>query len=425
MMLTDTPHGKNRTITLSSLVFVFLLIYISDTTVFMRTLNGTIAAFRKGFVIVGMLIGLLLFFGRKMKMRRMEFFWLMIMSVGVMISGLINNENMNGIIVFISQSVFLFCVCRLFSYERFCKNYVFLMRIISAVSIVVYLIVQANPLFGYSLPRMESASSTELTTLNWGTLLFTNVPLNASQAWQVRNFGPFWEPGAFATHLNLSLYIALFEQKDNPRRMLDVMLFIFALATTLSSGGIIAACALLATFVLSSDAGRKSKGLKIAVIVLAGIAAYYLIYINTSFMDLIAERFDTSSYNGSFDSRFYSILGGIYVFCNNFFFGAGLTNVDSAISRFYMEIAGGTASMIHNTNTLINYFATGGVFMGVIQCIAWKRAMLRGEKIRGVVSIFLLVSCFLMLSNEDMTRSMVFILFPLYTLFDARGESNE
>ena len=425
MILSDTPYGKKRLITLPSLLFVFLLIYVSDATVFMRTLNGAIATFRKGFVVIGMLAGLFLFFARRMKMHRTEFYWLMIMSVGVFISGLINNENMNGIIVFISQSVFMFCVCRLFSCERFCKNYIFLMRIISVVSIVVYLIVQAYPLFSYNLPRMKTASSTELTTWDWGTLLFTNVPLNVSKSWTVRNFGPFWEPGAFATHLNLSLFIVLFIQKDNPRRMLDVMLFIFAITTTLSSGGIIATCALLATFVLSTDASRRNKGLKFAVIVLAGIAAYYLININTSFIELISERFDTSTYNGSFDSRFYSILGGLYVFFSNFFLGAGLTNVDSEISRFYVEIVGGVASTIHNTNTLINYFATGGVYMGVIQCIAWKRAMLRGRRIKGVVSILLLVSCFLMLSNEDMTRSMVFILFPLYALFDKRGESNE
>lgn len=423
MQIRLSQRKDKKKITLFSLLFVFMLIFSTDTTVFMRTINPIISLSRQVFSLGGMLVGVFLVCIRGHKLRKVEFFWLVVMSVGMLLSGMINNENMNGIIYFVATSIFLFCVCRLFSFEKFCANYLFIMRIISVVSVVVYLIVQVNPQFGQMLPKLTSITASGRSTWNWGTLLFTNVPLDSISVWQSRNFGPFWEPGAFAAHLNLSLFIVLFEQRERMKKTIDVVLFIAAIATTLSSGGIIALCMLLATFVISTD--PKNKKIKLIVIIVAGVAAYYLININTQFLSLITDRFDTTSYNGSFDSRFYSILGGIYVFLSNFIFGAGLTGVDAAITKYYVEIAGGTASMIHNTNTIINYFATGGIFMGVIQSHAWYKAMVSNVNRTKVVSLMLLLFCFMVLANEDLTRSMVFILYPLYALFDRKRERVE
>lgn len=407
--------NKSKEINVKSLILTFILIYITDAAIAMRTTSPLLQTARNVFFLGGALVSIfLLFIKRKGKLKRVEFAWLAIMCMCTLVSGLLNGENLNGLAMYIAKYMLLFGICVNYSYKDFCKNYIVVMRVICIVSLLAYLISQANSGFAYSLPTLTTQSSRAGTYLEWGTLLFTNLPINSAVTWTSRNFGPFWEPGAFAVHINLALYLVLFEAKDSRSKFLDILILLFTLATTLSSGGIIAGCILLVAYILSSENSKKAQWIKISVVVIAALATYYLLNVNKFFLSLVEERF--GSQNGSFDSRWYSIIGNIYVFITHFFFGAGITGVDTALSQFYSTYVQGAVSTLHNTNTLFIYFSSIGVFAGIIQWMAWIETIWNPHK--RIISAVLFGFIFMMLANEDMSGSMIFILFPLYALFN-------
>lgn len=401
-------------------LFIFLCIFITDSTLMLRSLNEGLKSFRKVFFIVGSFIGFLrLFIVGNERINLKEIAWLISIVFITILSAIMNDENINGVIAYISKYIFAFVLCFSFTYEKFKYYFLTIMRLIAAVSVVVYLLYQVVPEFGYLLPRLITESSNSVTMLEWGTLLLTNVPLNNTISWTARNFGPFWEPGVFAIYLNIALYMVLFQDSRSKKQAKDIIIFTSALITTLSSGGIIACCILIIAYFFYTK--QKNMKIKIVVLLLIVFATYYLLEVNTYFTMLLADRFSFSSYNGSLDSRIYSILGNIYVWIRNPFLGAGITNVDYELFHYYKVIAQGVGFTLHNTNTLLVYFASSGIIVGTYQAIAWFKFTIQRNK---KISILLILFIIVLLSNEDMTQSIVFILLPLYGLFDRKGETN-
>ncbi len=410
-------------------LLMIALLYLSDATIVMRSLNNGILSLSKFSPFIGIAILLCLVLFKKKKISVSVFCYMVVFSIIILLSGLVNGDNMNRVFFHSAKYICMGLLCMSLPYATFKRHYIFVMRIIAIVSVVLYFSSQIYPLFGDFLPQFISSDSSGNGTLKWGTLFFSNLPLDAATSWTSRNFGPFWEPGAFAMHLNLVLYMNLFShdteeqtKKSNTKSIVDFIIFTTALITTLSTGGIISFCFLVFAYLISGLRAKKDRKKKGIILLLCVIAGIYLLFFNETFLELVKDRL-VGEGNGSTASRFHSITGNIMVALQNPLLGVGISGVDAAVQAYYDSLQLGQSYVIHNTNTLLLYFSHGGFLLGAIQTYCWYRYIAKNKSIGTL--FFLLLFFLLLFLNQDMTGSFVFVLVPLYGILNRNEETND
>lgn len=144
---------------------------------------------------------------------------------------------------------------------------------------------------------------------------------NAALA-QIRNCGPFWEPGIFAGYLIITLAFLYFSEGTVKNKRGYV--FIAALITTFSTTGYLALMISLAIFF--SDYIKKYK----IILVPALIVGIYMAFFNLAFLS--NKISDQSKQLDQDKSRFGSALRDLAFFIQNPLWGEG-RNADSAYGR--------------------------------------------------------------------------------------------
>lgn len=165
-----------------------------------------------------------------------------------------------------------------------------------------------------------------------------------------RNFGLFWEPGAFQTFINLALILECI-RKDV--RVKYVLIFAVTILTTFSTTGYLAFA--VAVIMMMSKRGVDIK-YRLLVMFAAGILGLY-IFLNqddffapgTIFGKLIHTNLDSVN---TFSTRFYSIGKPFECFLKSPIWGTGYYNLKVKTFEY-------TAGL--NTFTLVNLFAVYGI----------------------------------------------------------------
>lgn len=142
-------------------------------------------------------------------------------------------------------------------YADFKKIYIVLMRVICICSLI--LMIGCN-MFGFLeniFPKISVYSSDGTSTYRIATLFFSNVYLDIP-SWTSRNFGPFWEPGAYATYICVFQFIILFTMTKYRGKMFDLILSIITLVSTASLGGISSSIVLVIIYLIYSK--RETDG---------------------------------------------------------------------------------------------------------------------------------------------------------------------
>lgn len=127
------------------------------------------------------------------------------------------------IVNFLVRLLSAYILAQIISY-RFVDVYVKIVTFLSAFSIPFYLLNLLGIYIGYPIGRHRTI------------VLYNGI--EETYLGEVRNSGPFWEPGAFAVYLNLALFFLLFGPVTSKRRLFMLVLVV-ALLTTKSTTGYI------------------------------------------------------------------------------------------------------------------------------------------------------------------------------------------
>ncbi len=414
-MVRTLIKDKKRRESLWGFVLMVLIIFVTDSPLFFLTVDSKLSLFRTLF-ICGLPV-LILFNMVTSKNYRVDteiIVLFLVLSVSAVATLLISTDTLNAYILMIARLLLAVLISIIWSFEKFVDAFLKVLRVIAVISLVGYIACQINPLIIEYLPDVTILRPGSEGLTKYATLFFYNVPKEYGEHMFIRNFGAFWEPGAFAAYLNIGLYFILFQKKRYKLRVLDVCIFIATLVTTTSLGGIVAAAALIVLYVVAPEKSGKQSGLEILVILLAVVAALYM-FGNEDFMNLFNDRLNPEGvYNGSTDSRWHSIMGNISIFFEYPIFGAGIQSVDRYLEEYYFSV-GGLGQVIHNTNTMLIYFSSLGILYGGV--FLYLYCTIVSRSIKGIFFRLALFICFfLMLANEDFTGSIFFTIIPLYAL---------
>ena len=224
---------------------------------------------------------------------------------------------------FISNTVSLFGVYFIASivHKRFVKIYVNVMYIISIISLTIYLLCLNDTLFQYlyySIAPYFTSLNVDSAKIEGGGVNiliynFQNDYLISSLGLR-RICGPFWEPGMFAVFIIVALFFHNFLEKQKGRWINFIL--IFALVTTLSTGGYVAGLVLLLMKVLRKEDSAFRKVITISVF---SIITYYVY--DLEFMEeKIAFQMDNVTIGNDY-SRFSAFLTQIKMIGSSPFLG--------------------------------------------------------------------------------------------------------
>lgn len=165
-----------------------------------------------------------------------------------------------------------------------------------------YVITQFSPYFGPIFPIDESI---DFYVRSANIIIYTfnhNVIYD-----EIRNSGPFWEPGGFAIFINLALSFSIARQN----RLVSVrnMVLMATLLTTFSTGGYVAFFLIIIGYIISSEHVNHKP-----FILLVSLVAAPVLYTTLSFL---GDKIQTNLV--TYDSDTTSRFGSAYIDLLNFF----------------------------------------------------------------------------------------------------------
>ncbi len=175
--------------------------------------------------------------------------------------------------------------------EKFRDCFLNIITVLAVISFLFYI----PQLFGYIIPEVLPVPSDHLHSV-----LIYNV--NVARDEYLRNCGPFWEPGAFAGFLFVSLLLYVGDFKKLVRtKPWHVLIICLAILTTRSTGGYIL-MAFFIVYLLAVVLFRPKWWyyLSLVCIVASGAALFYF----TPFLwDKIKHQFDVTKEQIKYDDR--------------------------------------------------------------------------------------------------------------------------
>lgn len=384
----------------SSYIIVFLLIYITSSYFFTVT-NIVPGIATIVFLFFASILSIVLNerdFKKNFSIK--SFLLLLFMLIVALMSALFNGDGIynHTILIFAVISGYLITIA--YSFDRFINIYLKVMYFISAFSIFVFLVVLIFPSVITYAPVIGQRDG-----VNVHNLVFS-VALPGSEF--NRNYGFFWEPGAFQVYLNLALIFELFITKRLRKKY--VLAFILAVITTFSTTGYIVLLPILVAYMLNNKGLvlRYKNTFKyiIAIIVVALIAFRFMPddYIRLLFGKLEGLFSESGSSHFSTTVRVNAIIYPFFEFLKSPIVGVGYEK--------YLLVA---KEKIYSmpTFTPINWFALFGILWGFPCNYYYLKNILRFRC--GLISkISLLIALVLVIMSEDFIRIAFIYVFIFY-----------
>lgn len=347
---------KKRDLTPNRIIAFFAMFFLLtiDTSFFtLETFSGTL---RLIIAIVSIAAIILTRFQKTVLSN--QFFTRVKRTIGFFIISLIlpvlyGNYNMKQMIIMVVIWVVGYLVVLFVPYEEFKDIFTSIMTFLAIFSLITFAIklVSVN-LFSW-LPTIEKNG-----------VIYYNAffAIISSSNFTLRNFGIFWEPGAFAIFLNIALYFELFENKFNPKR---VLLFFITIISTVSTLGIFCIFILFFAFITVNKNFISNK-IKFVVSVAAALCVIGMFVFGD---DYILQAFgklgilEGSTVNDSTNVRINAIIYPGTAFLQNPILGVGYDDYLFIQERFCENMA--TCSFL---NLLCLFGLTGGL-LPIIGCI--------------------------------------------------------
>ncbi len=299
--------------------------------------------FRSNTPMIFLSISVILFFSKKYKLYTnflltcIVFYFILLLQVAFISEYSINRVFAN-VIYLIAYYVIAYIIGK-----DFMRSYLSVMSIITISSVFIFVISQipsVNTFLVNTICPMFPSLNNEIAIQDGGGLNFIiyNFQTNHTAydlflGLNLRNCGPFWEPGMFAVYLNLALFFNLFF--NNNRRYYTV-LFIVGLLSTFSTGGYMGFLFILFCYFLHLSFGGGSIFTIILLIVISIPILNYFSEADFLGMKLVSQMENATL--GSDSSRFGAMLTQLVMIKDSPLIG-GMLISDYANSR---TLASGT-----------------------------------------------------------------------------------
>lgn len=297
--------------------------------------------------------------------------------------------------------------------KKFARAFVHVMMFLAVWSLVLYLLAQFK-LEEY-LPIVKNIGGLELHNGIFGFIAVHGDFL-------VRNWGVFWEPGAFQAYLCLALIFDLFLLKDNKPIVMTVLSL--TIVTTLSTTGIISLGMILLLYFISVK--DRECLLNKKVLIVAAIVVIAALLLSEKLQNMIFSKLDFDDINesSSFGARYYSIIGNLKIaFKEGLFFGTGVENYN-AIYVNTLSGMGYTKDM-SNTNTILCDLVRFGWLVGIVEILmVIKFSKKLGQNKLQRIGIALIIFIILFMENFSYSLFWMSVLYFGCDVF-GRGKTNE
>ena len=350
--------------------------------------------------------------------------WVVVFAILVLICRVKNNRSIIGFVLFsttiilstvinggiLTNSIFIcigaiacFLIVSSFSFEFVSESYNRVMAFLCLFSLIMtalfFIFPSLNTLF-----RVSNANN----TATYSNFIF--FVKNNNETGLGRNWGMFWEPGAFQTFICFAL---LFEFSKKRPSILLIILYSITIASTFSTTGYFA-MALLYVYGFIKNY-KNNKILRRTIIFIVAAFAFVLLlnydyFFSTSSYSAFGKLvlYNTSTwYHENITSvtiRINSIIKPIGLFFTNPIFGLG----DSVFREvMYKDTLGVTSC------TLINWFAVYGIFPGIFVTYSIIKTSIKlSSSIICRIIIFIIIFV-ITLSENYLTNVAVLLLMTL------------
>lgn len=274
-------------------ILMFCLLYVNESIMFRETFSATVR------IIITLIIfaAWILYLNgnkafEKLGIKRNCLYLALVLYVCMALSWIVNGFYATFDVWVIYVIAFAVLFVSQVRYDEFKEAYTDVMTFLGGTSVVLFL--------GYKIvPGLYSIFPNNY----WHSgMLIKNCFLCAipAQAQNYRNFGIFNEPGHYSVFLVWALIIALFATKVDIKK---VLILIIALATTLSTNGILCLVVLIAAFLINrTDISKKVKrrlGIGILIVVIVFIA--YMV-VNPQSLSFLLDKLNEFSLSDSVDN---------------------------------------------------------------------------------------------------------------------------
>lgn len=222
--------------------------------------------------------------------------------------------------------------------------------------------------------------------------------------WYVmRNYGMFWEPGAFSVFLCIALYFELFYFKPKYSR---VILYVITIATTFSTLGVVCMLVLLIGVFAKGNRRTKSriKGLVVFILI---IGAVYIAVDGEHFLNQVFGKIINP--NDSAKTRYNAIIYPFEAFTSSPIFGIGLNEFLKLLESKCNGMA---------TFTYLNCAAIYGILWGLIPMYGGMRFF--SKNVNGIIDkVIIILFSIVLFSTEAFEQITVFYVWVLYGMRNA------
>lgn len=286
------------------------------------------------------------------------------------------------------------------SYEEFKELFYIIIRFLAVYSLVTFVLSILFPNLMDLLPYVERNGT------SYHNAVFSIV---SDSRYVTRNFGVFWEPGAYSIYLNVALYFELFENKFNPQR---VILLVVTILSTLSTLGIICMAILFCAF-LTTDNKVASKRVKTLVLIAGAFGLVFLVIYGGDFIYHVFNKlsFSGNTMNDSTAVRINAIIYPFNTFLSEPYFGVGYDQYMFIQERFCDNMA---------TCTFINWLCLFGIVGGIIPIVGCLRFFTINNH-KFITNCALFVFTMFLFSTENFII-ITFIYILIFYGFNKRNE---
>ena len=333
--------------------------------------------------------------------------------IGICVNMFVNLEISFGYIQKLAYPLIGVVLCMMLDFNKVAKAFVRVMAFLSVWSLVLYFMAQFK--LEEVLPVIKNISGIKFHNGLLGLILVDGDRL-------VRNWGIFWEPGAFQSYLCMALLLDLFFLKD--RKPYFMILFAITILSTLSTTGIICLALILFLYIITMHGRKFSFNRKIILAtILLGILIFLL---SEKLQSMVFDKLKFSNIqdSASFGARYYSIIGNLKImFSDGLLVGTGVSDYNEIYRQTVLGM--GYARDMSNTNTIFVDFARFGWLVGFANIyLIYKFAKKIGngalQKL-GIAAIIMIV-----LFMESFTYSLFWMSFMYFGIGVYRGRrSNE
>lgn len=350
-------------------------------------------------IMYGVQLLALLYFFRKQVVQQLNSTLLLLLSAVTFLVALVHGFTSPTYVYKIFLYTLIFMIIRSSEFEYLQKSFYKVAFFFAAVSLLFYI---ACDMFGmhFLLPVGFYGGA--------GAPYATNFLYTQLEDWSVRNTGIFREPGVYQIYLNIAL---LFYYNQNRDKIITPTTVVLALAviTTMSSGGIVVALAIIGYQFMQQ---RKRSFASFLLFAVFAVVLYVMIM--ASFNQIFYKLMLGTEESGSAFARYYSLIVPMRMWLDYPIFGCGASEFNDLL-YFYPTASGERMNPNLVTNCITVNFATSGIIVGLFYLfgtIKGAATLAKNYKIPIIASVLMLV----MFSCESIMYSGIFNLILLYGL---------